>query len=170
MILPKLKTIGDICIQTTNNAMLPCKGRHLSLSLSSKLPSPTSLPDKHTQYLCARSKGCHVECLHIDLETFSLGKRINNITMQGGNRYYQLQIALKVFEKYTICILRPMAWNSLKRHTVKPMLRRTCNCIEMVKVLWSLTSVSAQEMTQGHTIRVNHLQQHVKHCEEFHLV
>lgn len=24
--------------------------------------------------------------------------------MQGGNRYYQLQIALKVFEKYTIYI------------------------------------------------------------------
>lgn len=88
-------------MQHEAHALLPCKGWHLPLSLSVllKLPFPTSLPDKYTQYLCACSKGCHVECLHIDLQTFSLGKRINNITMQGGNRYYQLQIALKVFEK-----------------------------------------------------------------------
>lgn len=91
-------------MQHEAHALLPCKGRHLprSLCVLLKLPSPTSLPDKYTQYLCARSKGCLVECLHIDLETFSLGKRIKNITMQGGNRYYQLQIALKMFEKYTI--------------------------------------------------------------------
>lgn len=85
--------------------------------------------------------------------------------MQGDNRYYQLQIALKLFEKYTVYI-QPMAWNSLKRHTVKQILRMTCLCIEMVKVLWSLTCVTAQEMTRGHTVHVNHLQQHVKHCEE----
>lgn len=45
----------------------------------------------------------------------------------------------------------------------------TCLCIEMVKILWSLTSVSAQEMTQGHTVHVNQLQQYVKHCEELHV-
>lgn len=33
------------------------------------------------------------------METFSLGKRINNFTMQGGNRYYQQQIALRMLEK-----------------------------------------------------------------------
>lgn len=65
-----------------------------------KLPFP-NLSALQTQYLCAHLKGCHVECLHIDLESFSLGKRISNFTMQEGNRY-QLQTALKMFKKYTI--------------------------------------------------------------------
>lgn len=105
MVLTKFKEI-DICIQMTINApwgtcSITMQGEAFATFTLCpfKRPSPTSLPYKCTQYLCARTKGCHEECLHIDLESFSLGKRINNITMQGGNRYFQLQIALKMFEK-----------------------------------------------------------------------
>lgn len=88
--------------------------------------------------------------------------------MQEGNRY-QLQTALEMFKKIYNIYWNPWLWNSLKRHTVKQMLKMSCLCIEMVRVLWSLTSVRAQETTQGNTVHMNHLQQHVKHCEESHI-
>lgn len=70
------------------------KVKHVSFLFFRIIKLPTILT-----CLCAQSTGFHVECLHIDLETFSLGKRINNFTMQEGNRNYQLQIALTILEK-----------------------------------------------------------------------
>lgn len=78
-------------LKTTNNLccvmhILSCL--YASWSTCHYIKIHSDLSALQIQYLCTQSKGCHVECLHIDLKTFSLGKRINNFTMQGGNRYY----------------------------------------------------------------------------------
>lgn len=50
--------------------------------------------------------------MHIELESFSLGKRISNFTMQESDGY-QLQTALKMFKNIEY-ILEPMALELLK--------------------------------------------------------
>lgn len=67
-------------------------------------------PPAHT-CICAHShQVVKVECWHINLETFSLGKRMNNFTMPGGNRYSELQKCLsRCWKTYIQSRLEPTA-------------------------------------------------------------